>query len=279
MARNQVLAEIFPVPKPIIGMVHLRPLPGAPLYDPGRMSMEAVIQTAVDEALRLEAAGVDGLQIENIWDYPYLKGPQVGHETTAALAVAAREVRNAVKTPVGINCHLNAGIQALSVAVAVGAKWIRVFEWVNAYVSHAGLTEGIGGALARHRAFLKAEGVRFFCDVNVKHGSHFIISDRSLAEQAHDAETEGADVLIVTGFETGQAPTADKVRVFAQHVSIPVLIGSGTTKENAPQLLQYADGAIVGSYFKRGHEWKQDVDENAVCEFMNVVREFREGLK
>lgn len=279
MDKNRVLVEIFQVPKPIIGMVHLRPLPGAPLYDPRRMSMDDVIAIAIDEAQRLEAAGVDGLQIENIWDYPYLKGEQVGHETTAALAVAACKVRSAVKIPIGINCHLNAGIQALSAAVAAGAKWIRVFEWVNAYVSHAGITEGIAGTLARHRAALKAEEVRFLCDVNVKHGSHFIISDRSFAEQAHDAETEGADMLIVTGFETGQPPTPDKVREFAQHVSIPVLIGSGMTKENAPQLLQYADGAIVGSYFKRDHTWKQAVDEVAAREFMEVVKQFRGGLQ
>lgn len=278
MEKTAVLDEIFQVPKPIIGMVHLRPLPGAPLYDPRRISMEEVIAVAVDEARQLEAAGVNGLQIENIWDFPYLKGSEVGHETTAALAVAAREVKNAVRVPIGINCHLNAGLQALSVAAAVGAQWIRVFEWVNAYVSHAGITEGIAGALARHRAFLKADHVKFFCDVSVKHGSHFIISDRTLAEQAHDAETEGADALIVTGFETGQAPTPEKVRTFSEHVAIPILIGSGITKENAPELLRFADGAIVGSYFKHDHNWKQPVEADAARQFMNVIQDFREGL-
>ena len=278
MEKTAVLDEIFQVPKPIIGMVHLRPLPGAPLYDPRHMSMEEVIAVAVNEARLLEAAGVNGLQIENIWDFPYLKGAEVGHETTAALAVAARGVKNAVRVPIGINCHLNAGIQALSVAVAVGARWIRVFEWVNAYISHAGITEGIAGALARHRAFLRAENVKFFCDVNVKHGSHFIISDRTLAEQAHDAETDGADALIVTGFETGQAPTAEKVRAFSEHVTIPILIGSGISKENAPELLQFADGAIVGSYFKHNRDWKQPVEEDAARQFMNVIKEYRERL-
>jgi uncharacterized protein len=279
MDQTRVLAEIFQVPKPIIGMVHVRPLPGAPLYDPRQMNMDDIAEIAVDEALRLEAAGVDGLQIENIWDYPYLKGTHVGHETTAALTVIACHVKDAVHVPIGINCHLNAGIQALSVAVAMSASWIRVFEWVNAYVSHSGIIEGIAGVLARHRAHLKADDIKFFCDVNVKHGSHFIISDRSLAEQAHDAETEGADALIVTGFETGQAPTPEKVKDFSEHVNIPILIGSGTTKENVVKLLEYADGAIVGSYFKQDHHWKQPVDDSAAREFMIVVKEFREGLE
>jgi len=279
MDKSVLLADILPVAKPIIGMVHLRPLPGSPLYDPRQLAVDDVIEIAVDEARTLAAAGVDGLQVENIWDYPYLKGTAVGHETTAAMAVAASRVKDAVDLPIGINCHLNAGMQALAVAVAVGARWIRVFEWVNAYVSHAGIIEGIGGQLARYRSQLKAEGIRFLCDVNVKHGSHFIISDRTIAEQAHDAETEGADGLIVTGFETGIAPTPERVRDLAEHVSLPVLIGSGMTEHNVVELLRYADGAIVGSYFKAGNNWKNPVDESVTRSFMNVVREFREGLR
>ncbi|MCC6801669.1 MAG: hypothetical protein IT319_02200 [Anaerolineae bacterium] len=118
MDKTAVLDESFQVPKPIIGMVHLRPLPGAPLYDPRQMNMEAVIAVAVDSGGFELSRFVDGLQIENIWDFPYLKSSEVGHETTAALAVAAREVKNAVHVPIDINCHLNAGIQALSVAAA-----------------------------------------------------------------------------------------------------------------------------------------------------------------
>lgn len=278
MDKPPVLADIFHVSKPIIGMLHLRPLPGSPLYKPSEISMDNIIEIAVEEALQLEAAGVDGVQVENIWDYPYLKESQIGHETTAALAAATIRVRDAISLPVGVNCHLNAGMQALAVACATGARWIRVFEWVNAYVSHAGLTEGIAGTLSRYRAFLHAEDIKFFCDVNVKHGSHFIVSDRTLVEQAHDAETEGAEALIVTGFETGQPPTPDNVQALSEHVGIPVIIGSGMTTENAASLLQYADGAIVGSYFKRDHQWKMPVDEAIAREFMDRVKDFREGL-
>lgn len=279
MKRGAVLTGIFSVPKPIIGMIHLKPLPGAPLYNAAHCSMHDVIEIAVAEAIKLEAAGVDGLQVENIWDYPYLKGAAVGHETTAALAAAAIQIKDAVNIPIGINCHLNAGHQALAVAYAVGAQWIRVFEWVNAYVSHAGITEGIGSEISRYRSHLQAQDVKFFCDVNVKHGSHFIVSDRTPVELAHDAESEGAEVLIVTGFETGKAPTAERVRELTDAVTAPVLIGSGTTSENVVELLQYADGAIVGSYFKRNHQWKMPVDEQVARDFMDTVKEFREGIR
>ncbi len=257
-------------------MVHLRPLPGAPLYDPILCPLEKTIDIALEEAATLENAGVDGLQIENIWDYPYLKGEKIGHETTAAMAMIATKVMEHTHLPLGINCHLNGGFQALAVANAVGARWIRVFEWVNAYVSHAGIIEGIGSELARYRKSLNAERVKFFCDVNVKHGSHFMVSDRSVPEQARDAETEGAEVLIITGFETGKAPSPEKVKQVAEHIDIPLLIGSGTTKENVSQLLSVADGAIVGSYFKHDNNWKNPLDVETIREFMGIISQFRE---
>ncbi|RKX90856.1 MAG: BtpA family membrane complex biogenesis protein, partial [Spirochaetes bacterium] len=79
--------DIFGVRKPIIGMVHLLPLPGSPFYREKKMN--DIINKAVDEARILEDAGVNGLQVENMWDNPYLKADEIGHETTAALAVCA----------------------------------------------------------------------------------------------------------------------------------------------------------------------------------------------
>ena len=120
--------------------------------------------------------------------------------------------------------------------------------------------------------------MKFMCDVNVKHGSHLMISDRSIADQAHDAESEGAEAVIVTGFETGKAPTPEKVREFSSSVHVPVIIGSGTTTENVAALLKYSDGAIVGSYFKTDNNWKNPVDGERTREFMAAVERLREEL-
>jgi len=279
MTEKRFIKDIFKQNKPVIGMIHLRPLPGSPLYDPANMSVSKITEIAINEALKLQNAGIDGLQIENIWDYPYLKGSDIGHETTTIMAVIASKIKESVDIPIGINCHLNGGMKALAIAAAVEAKWVRVFEWVNAYVSHAGILEGIGGKLSRYRSFLKAEEIKFFCDVNVKHGSHFIISDRTIADQARDAESEGAEALIVTGFETGKPPTPEKVKEFSKNVQVPVFLGSGTDIDNVSTLLKYADGAIVGSYFKEGNDWKRPVDGKKAEEFMKVVKKLREELK
>lgn len=269
------LDKIFANKKPIIGMVHLRPLPGSPLYDPAQMGMKRILEIAREEAKQLEDAGVDGVQVENMWDIPYLQGEKIGPETVAAIAVGVHEVVNAVSIPVGAECHMNSGDKALACAVAGGARWVRVFEWCNAFISQSGYIEAIGGQLARMRSHLKAEDIAFLCDVNVKHGSHFIIHDRSVEEQAMDIEAQDGDAVIVTGFDTGMPPSVDKVESCKKRVKLPIFLGSGLSTENIPELLGCADGAIVGSYFKEGGNWKNPIDNKRAREFMKEVEKLR----
>lgn len=272
------LDKIFKNKKPIIGMVHLRPLPGSPLYDPAGMNMDKIIRIAVEEAKLLEASGVDGVQVENMWDIPYLPADRIGSETIAALAVGVYEVRKSVSIPVGAECHMNGAGHALACAVAAGAEWIRVFEYCNAFISQSGYIEAAGGDIARKRSQWKAENIAFLCDVNVKHGSHFIIHDRSVEEQAMDIEAQDGDAVIVTGFDTGMPPTAEDVRACKQKVGLPILLGSGLGRENAKELLASADGAIVGSYFKQDGNWKNPVDGQRTADFMKEVFELRERM-
>ncbi|CDD06769.1 putative uncharacterized protein [Dorea sp. CAG:317] len=271
------ISKIFPKEKPVIGMVHLRPLPGSPAYDPSIMNMDKIIEIAVDEAKKLEACGVDGVQVENMWDIPYLQGKNIGSDTVAALAVGVHAVKNAVNIPVGVECHMNGADHALACAVASSAKWVRVFEWCNAFISQSGYIEAIGGKLARDRSRLHAGEVAFLCDVNVKHGSHYIIHDRSVEEQAMDIEAQDGDAVIVTGFDTGMPPTVERVKACKDKIALPVFLGSGISKENARELLKCADGAIVGSYFKEEGNWKKPIDVNRTLTFMKEVEKLRSG--
>lgn len=271
------LETIFTNKKPVIGMVHLRPLPGSPRYDAAQMGMKQILGIARDEARMLEDAGVDGVQVENMWDIPYLPGRDIGPETVAALAVGVYEVANSVSIPTGAECHMNGGEQAMAAAVAGGAKWIRVFEWCNAFISQSGYIEAAGGKVSRLRERLRADEIACLCDVNVKHGSHYIIHDRSVEEQAMDIEAQDGDAVIVTGFDTGTPPTVEKVESCKRRVQLPIYLGSGTTSDNVAELLRAADGAIVGSYFKRDGHWKNPVDSERTRAFMKAVESLRRG--
>lgn len=265
--------ELFKTSKPIIGMVHLLPLPGSPRYREG--GMNRVFERAEEEALVLEEAGVDGLQIENMWDLPYCKPERIGPETVAGLAAAASAILQKVKIPVGINCHINGVCQALAVAVAVGAKWVRAFELANAYISNSGIIEAAGPEALRYRRHLRADDIMIFGDFHVKHGSHYILSDLSVEEQARDVENCGADAVIVTGLKTGSAPTVEDIERIQKGASIPLLIGSGLSLTNLEELFPLSDGAIVGSSFKEGGNWRNRVDFERTSDFMKRVRSIR----
>ena len=93
-----------------------------------------------------------------------------------------------------------------------------------------------------------------------------------------DVEAQDGDAVIVTGFDTGMPPTVERIEECRGGISLPILLGSGLTCENARQLLAHADGAIVGSYFKEGGNWKNAVDPQRVSSFMREVASLRREL-
>ena len=272
------LEDLFGVDKPIIGMVHLMPLPGAPGYE--GWSMDEVIEAALRDARVLVEGGVDGLIVENMWDLPYYSGAsRIPPEEIAAHAVAAREVIKEVNVPVGITVIHNGGRVALGIAKAAGAKFIRVCLYTGAAVWDTGeFDHGNAADLMRLRKLLYAEDIRFFADVVKKHSVVFPGID--IETHTEWCKFYMADAIIVTGTMTGKPPTVDDV-ARAKEVAgeTPVIIGSGLNPENARDFLSIADGAIVGTYFKYDGITQNPVDPERVKKLMRVVREVRESSR
>jgi len=268
------IKELFKNEKAIIGMVHLLPLPGAPAYD--GWSIDEVEEHAIREAKTLEEGGVDGLIVENMWDLPYYSGwRRIPPEEVAAHAAVARAVVKSVGLPVGITVIHNGGRVALGIAKAAGAKFIRVCLYTGAAVWDTGeFDSGNAADLMRYRKWLQAEDVKFFVDVVKKHS--VIFPGITLERHAVWSDFYMADALIVTGSMTGEPPTPDDVRRVKEVVGdTPVLVGSGLNPDNAEKLLKYADGAIVGTYFKVGGLTQNPVDPERVRKLMDVVRRIR----
>ena len=174
-----------------------------------------------------------------------------------------------------MNVLANGAMQALAVAKASGAAFVRVNQWANAYVANEGFIEGPAGAAMRYRAWLGARKVKVFADVHVKHGAHAIVADREIGEMARDAEFFDADVAIATGQRTGDAASLDELRTIAGGTSLPVLVGSGCTPDNVGDILANGDGVIVASYLKRDGVWWNEVDAERVAVFMAAVKKAR----
>jgi membrane complex biogenesis BtpA family protein len=264
--KPHALEALFGRRKAVIGMIHCRPLPGAPAYE--GETMDSLVAFAVEEAARLQAGGVDGLIVENHGDIPFVKPDQLGPETTTAMAVITDAVRRSSGLVVGVNVLANGAVQAIAVAKAAGARFVRVNQWANAYVSNEGLLDGQAGLATRYRSWLRAQDVRIFADVHVKHGAHAITGDRSIPELARDVEFFDADVTIATGQRTGDAASLDEIRLVAEGCGLPVVVGSGVNPDNVGEIFSVADGVIVASYLKRDGVWWNEVDPERLRHFM-----------
>ena len=54
----------------IIGVVHLKALPGSPFY---LNNLSEIYETALEDSINLENGGVDGIIVENFGDVPFVK--------------------------------------------------------------------------------------------------------------------------------------------------------------------------------------------------------------
>lgn len=262
--------DIFGRDQVVIGVVHCPALPGSPTY------RGEAIDTLYDRALKDAAAytkgGVDGLIIENHGDIPFLKPSDLGPETAAHLAVITDRVRRETALPLGINVLANAAIDALAVAKAGGARFIRVNQWANAYIANEGFIEGEAAKALRYRMLLKAEDIRIFADSHVKHGAHAIVADRSVEELTRDLAFFSADAVIATGQRTGDTAGFEEIDLIRDATHLPVLVGSGVTKDNVAAILARTNGVIVASSLKTGGVWWNPVETARVKALMARAR-------
>jgi membrane complex biogenesis BtpA family protein len=271
--RPSALDVIFGVRKPLIGDIHLPPLPGTPRYRGEAMS--DIIKRAVADARGYADGGMDGIIVENHGDIPFLRPQDIGPEIIASMAVIAKTLSEEVTVPVGINLLANGAMGALAIAKATGARFIRVNQWVNAYVSNEGFIEGESAKALRFRKLIGAEDVAIFADVHVKHGSHAIVADRPVSEQAADVEFYDADVAIATGNRTGEAIPHTEIEAIRAGTRLPVIGGSGMTAENAGSIMKALDGAIIGSSLKHDGVWWNPVERARVELLVEAVAPLR----
>ena len=248
----------------ILGMVHLRPLPGAPLY---AGSLDEVIDAALTDARALSDGGADALVFENFGDRPFFRG-RVGAETVAAMTRVIADVVRGVALPFGVNVLRNDAASALAIAAATGASFIRVNVHVGSMLTDQGIIEGEAAATLRLRAVV-APRVAIFADHMVKHAVP--LGDVEPLQVAKDLRLRGlADAIVVSGMETGAAPDAERLRALRDATDAPLLLGSGLTAENASSY--DADGAFVGTSIKRHGRVDEAVDSARVAQ---VVAAFK----
>ena len=232
--------DYFPKPKPIIGMIHLPPLPG---YADSK-GIDHAISQAVADLCVLEEGGVDGVLVENEYDRPHRVS--AAPETIAAMTRITRAVvQESDSVVVGCEILLNDPRASLAVARSAGAAFIRTDYFVDRMTRpEYGEFHIDPDALIAYRTEIGADNVLILADIQVKYAT--MVEPRPLRESAMLARAKGADAIVVTGDASGDAPSVQHLRD-ASGCGVPVLIGSGLDSSNAATLLAECDGAIVGT--------------------------------
>jgi len=265
-------ATLFEKPKPIIAMIHTGPSPGVP----GFICMQSAVERAVAETEVYLSAGVDGILIENMFDFPCVHEREMGPEVAASMTRVAYAVkRRARYTPVGVHVLFQGNKTALAVAVAAGCDFIRAEGWTYAHVSDKGIAEASAGSVVRYRHHIGARNIPIFADVKKKHAAHALTGDLGIGALARGMALHQADAVIVTGAHTGEAPDPDDLAAVRNATDLPLLVGSGTTAETYGALFSRVDGFIVGSALKEESRWDAPVCEKRVRRLMAAAEQLR----
>jgi membrane complex biogenesis BtpA family protein len=261
------LNQIFKTANPVIGVVHLLPLPTSPRWGG---SLKAVIDRAEQEATALASGGVDGIIVENFFDAPFAKDC-VDPAVVSAMSLVVQRLMHMVTLPIGINVLRNDARSALAIATCVNAQFIRVNVLTGVMATDQGLIEGQAHQLLRYRRELGSE-VKILADVLVKHARPLGSPNLTTAVQ-ETIERGLADGVILSGWATGSPPSLEDLELASAAANgTPVFIGSGATWENIPRLIQASNGVIVSSSLKRRGKIEQPIDPIRVSQFVEAMR-------
>ncbi len=264
------LQFMFAVLPSLIGVIHLRPLPGSPCFNG---DLQAVVDGASADALALAEAGFEGIIVENFGDMPFVPG-RVAPLTTAVMTSCALSVRAAAPDiALGINVLRNDAEAALAIAIASGADFIRINVHTGARLCDQGLIEGKAHETLRRRREYGAERIRLFCDVDVKHSAP--LAPRPIAEEAEELVGRGlSDAVLVTGSGTGKGVSLGHLQAVMDAVRVPVYVASGVTLDSLGDLIQ-AHGVIVGSCLRRSGRAGERIDAELALRFADVYRRLK----
>jgi membrane complex biogenesis BtpA family protein len=205
---------------------------------------------------------------------PYLT--QVEPITPVTMARIIGELRREITGPFGVNVLWDPKA-SIDLAVATGASFVREI-FTGVYASDFGLWNTKCGEVVRHQHRIHGDHVKLLFNIVPEAASY--LGNRTVVDIARSTVfNTRPDALCVSGLTAGVETSADVLRQVKKAVpDTPVFANTGVRRENVEEQLSIADGAVIGTAFKRdGYIWNE-VDSARVTAFMARVREFRGSL-
>lgn len=256
--------------KPVIAMVHLGALPGAPLYD-AEGGLPGLLEGARNDLVALQAAGVDAVMFGNENDRPYEF--KVDTASTATMAYIIGELRKSITVPFGVNVLWDP-MSSVALATATGAAFVREI-FTGTYASDMGPWTPDAGAAMRYRNRLGRGDLAMLYNVSAEFADS--LDRRPLPDRARSAVFSSIpDAVLVSGQITGEAARMEDLEAVKRVLpTTPVLANTGVKHATVTEVFRIADGCVVGSALKvDGHTWNA-VDADRAADFMARVRAAR----
>lgn len=265
------IKEVFKTEKPIIAMCHFDALPGDPYYDK-EGGMEKVIENARKDFLALQEGGVDAVMFSNEFSLPYLT--DVKTETVAAMARIIGELKKDIKIPFGVNVLWDP-MKSLDLAVAVDAAFVREI-FTGVYASDFGLWNTNVGETIRHQHRIGAENVKLLFNI-VPEAAKYVAERDIVSITKSTVFNNRPDALCVSGLTAGSETDSAVLSLVKKTAPNTVIFANtGVRPENVTEQLEIADGAVVGTTFKKDGKFENHVDIERVKSFMKIVKDFRD---
>jgi len=262
--------RVFGPGKPVIAMVHLGALPGAPLYD-ADAGLPGLLAAARSDLTALQAAGVDAVMFGNENDRPYEF--RVDPASTATMAMIIGQLRTEITVPFGVNVLWDPH-STVALAAATGAAFVREI-FTGSYASDMGPWTPDAGAAMRYRNRLHRPDLAMLFNVSAEFADS--LDRRPLPDRARSAVFSSIpDAVLVSGQITGEAAALSDLEAVKRVLpTTPVMANTGVRHDTIADVLRVADGCIVGSALKiDGHTWNA-VDPDRARDFMDRVRQIR----
>jgi len=258
---------LFGMVKPVIGMVHLGALPGAPLHDASG-GLDGLVASARADLAALQEAGFDAVMFGNENDRPYEL--EVDTASTATMAFIIGQLRSEITVPFGVNVLWDP-IATVALAASTGAAFCREIL-TGTYASDMGLWSPDAGRAMRYRDRLGRSDLVMLYNVSAEFADS--LDRRPLQDRARSAVFSSIpDAVLVSGTITGEAAKLrdlEAVKAVLPHT--PVMANTGVRHDTVADVLKIADGCIVGSALKFDGDTWNAVDPVRARDFIRQAR-------
>ena len=216
------LASMFKTEKPVIGMLHLRPLPGDPLYYPGG-SVSQVVEAAKRDLEALQQGGVDGILITNELSMPYEQ--HVSPSTLASMGYVTGALSHDQPTPWGAEAIYD-GDATIELCAAVDAQFTRC-NFCGAWAGDLGLINRDFAHTMRRKAALRLDDLKLFFFITSE-GRFISTTARLRTLPIRFSFNCLPDAMVIGGSAAGRGASGELADEVRERVGeVPVVCGTG----------------------------------------------------